>query len=67
MFFLFGTSDYTSRLSAAIFGAAIVLLPLLLRRWLGTVGTIAAVAFLASNEAGYVTGQVINVNGGMYM
>ncbi|MFZ4793315.1 MAG: 3-oxoacyl-[acyl-carrier-protein] reductase [Blastocatellia bacterium] len=27
----------------------------------------AAVAFLASNEAGYITGQVINVNGGMYM
>ncbi len=26
-----------------------------------------AVAFLASNEAGYITGQVINVNGGMYM
>lgn len=26
-----------------------------------------AVAFLAADEAGYVTGQVINVNGGMYM
>lgn len=26
-----------------------------------------AVAFLASTEAGYITGQVINVNGGMYM
>lgn len=27
----------------------------------------AAVRFLASAEAGYITGQVINVNGGMYM
>lgn len=27
----------------------------------------SAVAFLASNEAGYITGQVLNVNGGMYM
>ncbi len=26
-----------------------------------------AVAFLASYEAGYITGQVLNVNGGMYM
>ncbi|MBE9532918.1 MAG: SDR family oxidoreductase, partial [Proteobacteria bacterium] len=27
----------------------------------------AAVAFLASEDAGYVTGETLNVNGGMYM
>jgi 3-oxoacyl-[acyl-carrier protein] reductase len=27
----------------------------------------AAVKFLASEEAGYITGAVLNVNGGMYM
>jgi 3-oxoacyl-[acyl-carrier protein] reductase len=27
----------------------------------------AAVKFLASDEAGYITGHVLNVNGGMYM
>jgi 3-oxoacyl-[acyl-carrier protein] reductase len=26
-----------------------------------------AVRFLASDEAAYITGQVLNVNGGMYM
>ena len=47
VFFLFGPSDYTARVSAAIFGSALVLLPLLLRRRLGFVGTVAAVAFIA--------------------
>jgi 3-oxoacyl-[acyl-carrier protein] reductase len=35
---------------------------------LGTVDDVAnAVAFLASEEASYITGQVLNVNGGMFM
>ena len=34
----------------------------------GTTGDVAsAVAFLASEEAGYITGHVLNVNGGMHM
>ena len=47
VFFVFGTGDYTSRVSAAIAGTAIILLPLLLRKRLGAAGTLAAVAFLA--------------------
>ena len=27
----------------------------------------ATIAFLASEEAGYITGQALRVNGGMYM
>jgi len=46
-FFLFGSSDYAARVSAAIFGSALVLLPLLFRRRLGFAGTVAAVAFIA--------------------
>ncbi|MEO8538430.1 MAG: flippase activity-associated protein Agl23 [bacterium] len=47
VFFIFGANNYTSRLSAAIFGMAIVTLPLLIRRQLGQAGTLAAVAFIA--------------------
>ncbi|MCK9518953.1 MAG: TIGR03663 family protein, partial [Dehalococcoidia bacterium] len=46
-FLVFGDNDYTSRLSAAVFGLGIVALPLLLRRRLGPLGTFAAVAFIA--------------------
>jgi 3-oxoacyl-[acyl-carrier protein] reductase len=35
---------------------------------LGTAGEIAAaVGFLASEHAGYITGETLHVNGGMYM
>jgi 3-oxoacyl-[acyl-carrier protein] reductase len=38
---------------------------------LGRIGTVedvaAAVRFLASEEAGYITGQILAVNGGLYM
>ena len=45
-FFLFGASDYTSRLTPAISGMVLVALPLLLRSRLGPAGTLAAVAFI---------------------
>ncbi len=47
VFFLFGATDYTSRVSPALFGTAIVALPLLLRDRLGRAGTLAAVALIA--------------------
>jgi 3-oxoacyl-[acyl-carrier protein] reductase len=38
---------------------------------LGRMGTgrdvAAAIVFLASDEAGYITGHVLDVNGGMYL
>jgi len=46
MFLLFGDSDYTAMLGPAIFGMFIVLLPLLLRRFLGRTGTLLAVLFI---------------------
>lgn len=45
-YFLFGASDYTARVMPAIFGVAMVFLPLLLRRWLGRTGTLAACLML---------------------
>jgi 3-oxoacyl-[acyl-carrier protein] reductase len=55
------TKDLSEELKQAIMGK----IPL---ARMGTPGDIAAaVKFLASEEASYITGQVLAVNGGMYM
>ncbi len=46
-YFLLGDSDYVSRLSHALFGAALVLLPLFLRQRLGRAGALATSLMLA--------------------
>ena len=46
-FLVFTATDYTARISPAIFGMGVAAAPLALRRWLGPVGTMAAVAFIA--------------------
>ena len=46
-FIVFTATDYTSRISPAFFGMLVVAAPLALRRWLGSTGALAAVAFLA--------------------
>ena len=47
LFVLFGDGEYVGRLGAAIFGIALTLLPLMLRRWLGRWGTLMAMLFMA--------------------
>src|SRR5918997_767221 len=46
VYFLFGDSDTTARLSAALFGMTAVLLPVLLRREIGRSGALLASAYL---------------------
>jgi uncharacterized protein (TIGR03663 family) len=46
-FKLFGDGDAMARMPAALSGTALVLTPLLLRRWLGAAGVLAAALFLA--------------------
>jgi len=58
-------TDMTRALSEAQRQALVETIPL---SRLGSVQDVAcAVAFLASAEAGYITGETLNVNGGMYM
>jgi uncharacterized protein (TIGR03663 family) len=47
VYLLFGVGDATARFVPAAFGTGMVLLPLLLRPWLGRVGALAAAALLA--------------------
>jgi 3-oxoacyl-[acyl-carrier protein] reductase len=58
-------TDMTSKLSPEIKAKVLEAIPL---RRMGTAGDVAAaVRFLASDEAAYITGHVLAVNGGMYM
>ena len=47
LFRLFGDGEVMARLPAALAGTALVAVPLLLRRWLGGAGTVAAAVLLA--------------------
>jgi len=58
-------TDMTAALSDELKSAMLARVPL---KRFGAAGEVAAaVRFLASEEAGYITGHVLNVNGGMYM
>jgi len=58
-------TDMTQGLAPELKEKVLAAIPL---KRLGTPQDVAAaVAFLASEEAGYITGHVLNVNGGMYM
>ncbi len=50
-FWLFGDNDFTLRLPMALFGSALVLLPLLLRSRLGQIGALAAAVMLTFSPA----------------
>jgi len=61
----FITTDMTEVLSDAVKNASMEQIPM---KQFGSADDIAhAVAFLASEEAGYITGQVLCVDGGMAM
>ena len=58
-------TDMTAVLSQEVKDAILTRIPL--KRLGSPADVAAAVRFLASDEAGYITGHVLSVNGGMYM
>lgn len=61
----FITTDMTERLPEKVKDEMLKMIPL---QRFGTTEDVAnAIIFLASPESGYITGQVIHINGGMYM
>ena len=46
MYFLFGDNDFTARISVALFGTILIILPYWFRPWLGRVGALAASVML---------------------
>ncbi len=61
----FVETDMTAVLSVELKNTMLAHIPL--KRFGKPEDVASAVQFLASEEAGYITGQVLNVNGGMYM
>jgi len=45
-YLLFGDNDFTSRIYTAVVGTIVVMMPLLMRRWLGKAGSVVASFFL---------------------
>jgi len=50
-YFLFGVSDFTARLYTALTGIALVMMPLLFRKWLGNLGAMLASGMLLISPA----------------
>ena len=61
----FVKTDMTDKLSEQIKEQALALIPL--KRFATTTDIAKAVMFLSSDEGGYITGQVLAVNGGLYI
>ena len=61
IYFLFGANDYTARISTALFGVILVVLPYFMRRWLGRLGALlTAVMFLISPSMLYYARYIRN-------
>jgi predicted membrane-bound mannosyltransferase len=59
VYFLFGDNDFTARLGAALFGTALTLTPLFLRRELGRVGALVAAIYLLISPVFLYVGRFI--------
>ncbi len=59
MYFLFGDSDFTARLSVALFGSALVVMPYLIRRELGHGAALIAAVYLLISPAYLYMGRFI--------
>ena len=53
LFFLFGSTEFWARFWPATFGVAVIFLPLLFRKWLGTIPSLILALFLAI-EPGFI-------------
>jgi uncharacterized protein (TIGR03663 family) len=51
LFFLFGDNNYVGRVGVALFGVALVMLPIWFRPWLGRVGALATAAMILLSPA----------------